>query len=213
MKQIVRWLTSFKKECSVCTGTGRIACSCNENHEIVCPNCDGKGVVPRQVTTTQKMEMPCDNPQCQQGKVLCGICNGTGKKPQGGSCSVCHGSGKVICTVCGGTDRVERVKQESWLEHETCHVCNGRGVVDCYLCHGSKERVCPTCNGKGVVWDKGKLAVFAMIAVLLLAMPMLVIAIAAIGLGGSLFMLWKSYKQKNDSCTSSEDKRQQSSNQ
>ncbi len=108
---------------------------------------------------------------------------------------------------------MERVKQESWLEHETCHVCNGRGVVDCYLCHGSKERVCPTCNGKGVVWDKGKLAVFAMIAVLLLAMPMLVIAIAAIGLGWVLFMLWKSYKQKNDSCTSSEDKRQQSSNQ
>lgn len=213
MKQIVRWLTNFKKECSVCTGTGRMACNCNENYEIACPHCNGKGVVSRQVTTTQKIEMPCDNPQCQQGKVLCGICNGTGKNSQGGSCSICHGSGKLTCTVCGGIDRVERVKQESWLEHKTCHVCNGRGVVDCYLCHGSKERVCPACNGKGVVWDKGKLAVFSMIAVLLLAMPMLVMAIAAIGLGGSLFMLWKSYTQEDDSGTVSEGGHQQSSNQ
>lgn len=77
----------------------------------------------------------------------------------------------------------------------------------------SKERVCPACNGKGVVWDRGKLAVFSMIAVLLLAMPMLVMAIAAIGLGGSLFMLWKSYKQEDDSGTVSEGGHQQSSNQ
>lgn len=198
MKQIIKWLTTLKKECSVCTGTGVIACSCNENNEITCPNCNGKGVVPRQVTTTQKIEMPCDNPQCQQGKVLCGHCNGTGKGPDGAPCSTCHGSGKTDCPVCGGVGRVERAKQEAWLEHETCHVCNGRGLVDCYLCHGSKERVCPTCKGKGTVLDKGKLAVLGILSVLLLATPVLIIAIAAIGLGGALFMLWKSCKQDED---------------
>ena len=207
MKQMIKWLTSFKKECSVCTGAGRVACSCNENCEIACPNCNGTGVVPRQVTTTQKLEMPCDNRQCQQGKVLCGVCNGTGKNPQGESCTACHGSGRIACPICGGTGRMERVKQESWLEHETCHVCNGRGVVACYFCHGSKERVCPACKGKGVVWDKGKLAVLAVIAVLLLATPVLVIAIAVIGLGGALFMLWKACRQE-DSCVASEENQQ-----
>lgn len=196
MNQILTWLTSFKKECSVCTGTGKIACKCNENNEITCPSCNGKGAVSRQVTTTQKMEIPCDHPQCQQGKVLCGICNGTGKNPQGEPCAACRGSGKIDCPVCGGVGRIQRVKQESWLEHETCHICNGRGMVECYLCHGTKERVCPTCKGKGTVLNQGKIAVLLLLAVLIVAMPMLFIAVAAILLGYGVFQLVKAQTQE-----------------
>lgn len=198
MNQILTWLTSFKKECSVCTGTGTIACKCNENNEITCPNCNGKGAVSRQVTTSQKIEMPCDHPQCQQGKVPCGICNGTGKNAQGEPCTACHGSGTINCPVCGGLGRIQRVKQESWLEHETCHVCNGRGIVDCYLCHGTKERVCPTCKGKGTVLDKGKIAVLLMLGALILAVPVLFIAVAVILLGYGAFQIMKEQKQQED---------------
>ena len=194
MNQLLKWLTHFKKECPVCTGTGNIACECNENNEITCPSCNGKGVVARQVTATQKTELPCDNPQCQQGKVVCGICNGTGKNQLGQVCAACHGSGKVNCSVCGGLGRIERVKQESWLEHETCHICNGRGVVSCYLCQGTKVRVCPTCKGKGTVLDKGKIMVLSIVALLVFCMPVLFIVLAVILLGGSLFLLAKEHE-------------------
>lgn len=196
MNRILKWLSTLKKECPVCTGTGKIQCACNDNHEIACPNCSGKGVVSRQVTTTQKIELPCDAPQCQQGKVICGTCNGSGKTAQGESCSVCHGSGTLNCPVCGGVGRIERVKQESWLEHETCHVCNGRGMVTCYLCNGDKERVCPECKGKGRVLDKGKIAVLFILLLLLLAMPIMVIAVTAIVLSGYVFLLVKAYKKE-----------------
>lgn len=198
MNRILKWLSTLKKECPVCTGTGKIQCACNDNHEIACPNCSGKGVVSRQVTTTQKIELPCDAPQCQQGKVICGTCNGSGKTAQGESCGVCHGSGTLNCPVCGGVGRIERVKQESWLEHETCHVCNGRGMVTCYLCNGDKERVCPECKGKGRVLDKGKIAVLFILLLLLLAMPIMVIAVTAIVLSGYVFLLVKAYKKEEE---------------
>jgi len=197
MNRSVQWLFSLKKECPTCTGAGRIACSCNENHELVCPNCSGKGVVARQVTATQKVEMPCDNPQCQKGKVTCGVCNGTGQTADGAACKACHGTGKTDCPVCGGLGRIRRLKQESWTEHETCHVCNGRGMVECYLCHGEKERVCPTCKGDGVVWNTGKLAFFAVMAVLLVAMPVVCIALLLLALGGCGFWAWKQRKTQS----------------
>ena len=91
---------------------------------------------------------------------------------------------------------MERVKQESWVEHETCHICNGRGLVECYHCHGSKERTCPDCKGTGRVLNAGKIAVLAAIAVLLLAVPVLFVIVAGITLGGYLFMLWKEHQEK-----------------
>ncbi|MBR5319867.1 MAG: hypothetical protein IKU46_09785 [Peptococcaceae bacterium] len=196
MKRVLNWMTDLKKECSVCAGSGKIPCTCNDNYEIACPNCNGKGVSSRRVTASQKFEVPCDHPQCQKGKVPCGVCNGTGKTPQGESCSHCQGSGRVNCPVCKGLGRVERVKQESWLEHETCHICNGRGLTACPYCHGTKERTCPDCKGTGKVLNTGKIAVMAVLAVLLLAVPVLFVIVAGITLGGVLFTLWKEHQEK-----------------
>ena len=200
MNQLIKRMANIKKECPTCTGVGTIGCKCNENNEVTCPNCEGKGVVSRRVTTSQKVEMPCDSPQCQNGKVTCGVCNGTGVTLQGTPCSACHGSGKLDCPVCGGLGRVQRVKQESWIAHDTCHICNGRGVVECYLCHGTKVRVCPDCKGKGAVLNTGKIAAICILVVLLLAMPALFIAVAGISLGGCIFMLQKERKmvQENE---------------
>lgn len=198
VKQAVAWLTTLKKECPVCEGSGEIPCDCNENNERECPNCKGKGVIPKQKTATQKMELPCDHPQCRNGKVTCGSCNGTGLTPQGEPCPDCKGSGQVNCPVCKGLGRMERVKQESWIEHETCHVCNGRGVVDCYYCHGTKKRACPDCKGKGTVLDKGKIAVIAVLSMLLMAIPVLFIAVALIALGGLGFTVWKNHNGKDE---------------
>lgn len=204
MNQTLKWITTMKKECPTCTGSGTISCKCNDNNEIACPNCGGKGVVTRRATTTQKKEMPCDHPQCQQGKVSCGVCNGTGRTAKGEPCPSCKGKGTVTCPVCGGLGRIQRSTQESWLEHETCHICNGRGMVDCYLCHGTKERVCPTCKGKGTVLDQGKIVLLVALALLLLAVPVLFVAVAGIALGGCLFLLWKEQQSRKEEQAASE---------
>lgn len=196
MKRVLKWITDLKKQCGVCAGKGTIPCTCNDNHEITCPNCHGKGVASRRVTASQKYEVPCDHPQCTAGKVPCGVCNGTGKTPQGEDCAHCHGTGTVPCPVCKGLGRVARVKQESWLANEPCHVCHGRGLVPCFYCHGSKERTCPHCKGKGTVLNTGKIAVMAIAAVLLLAVPVLFVLLAGISLGGVLFMLWQEHREK-----------------
>ena len=77
-------------------------------------------------------------------------------------------------------------------------MCNGRGIVDCYLCHGTKERVCPTCKGKGTVLDKGKIAVLLVLGALILAVPVLFIAVAVILLGYGAFQIMKEQKQQED---------------
>ena len=63
-------------------------------------------------------------------------------------------------------------------------------------CGGCKNRTCPDCKGKGTVLNVGKLAVIAVLAVLLLAVPVLFVIAAGITLGGVLFMLWKEHQTK-----------------
>jgi len=200
MKQKFSWLTDFQKECPVCNSTGKITCNCNENYELSCPNCHGTGAVSVRKTTSQTYEVPCDYSGCKKGKVMCGVCSGTGKHADGTPCKTCKGSGVVNCPVCGGVGKIKRVKQETWLEHEPCHICNGRGMVACYQCHGTKERVCPECKGKGTVLNVGKIVLLAMLAAAVIAMPILVAAVALIALGCCLFTLEQKNKENNDMC-------------
>ena len=193
MKQIF----TFKKECPVCNSTGKIVCNCNENNELSCPNCRGTGVVSVRKTTSQTYEVPCDYAGCKKGKVACGVCSGTGKHADGAPCNVCKGKGTVNCHVCDGVGKIKRVKQETWLEHEPCHICNGRGMVECYQCHGSKERVCPECKGTGIVKNTKKIALFVLLALLVIAMPVLVAVIAFVGLGYCLFTLEQKNKEND----------------
>lgn len=189
MKHIISRL--LKKECPVCNSTGKIVCNCNVHHELSCPNCHGTGVVSVRKTVSQVYEVPCDHPACHKGKVPCGVCLGSGKNGDGTSCKACHGTGTVPCPVCGGVGKIKRVKQETWLAHEPCHICGGRGLVACYQCHGTKERVCPECKGEGTVWNVGKIVLLLMLAVAVIAMPVLIAVVAFIALGYCLFRLEK----------------------
>lgn len=197
MAHLLSWLTDFKKECPVCNSAGFIVCNCNENNELTCPNCQGTGVVSVRKTTSQTYEVPCDFPGCKKGKVSCGHCSGTGRTADGAPCKICKGSGIVNCQVCDGVGKIKRVKQETWLEHEPCHICNGRGLVECYQCHGTKKRVCPECKGKGTVTNIGKIILFAILAIAVIFMPVLVAVFALLGLGYCLFSL----EQKNNEKT------------
>lgn len=201
MSQILSWLTNFKKECPVCNSTGTIVCNCNENNELSCPNCHGTGVVSVRKTTSQTYEVPCNYPGCKKGKVSCGVCSGTGKNAYGTPCSTCKGKGTVDCHVCKGVGKIKRVKQESWLEHEPCHICNGRGLVECYQCHGTKVRVCPECKGSGTVRNTKKIALLAVVALLVIAMPVLAALFALIGLGYCLFSIEQKNKEKTQTHT------------
>lgn len=68
MNQTLKWITTMKKECPTCTGSGTISCKCNDNNEIACPNCGGKGVVTRRATTTQKRRCPVIIPNASREK-------------------------------------------------------------------------------------------------------------------------------------------------
>lgn len=186
-----KWLTDYRKICSSCDGTGVVACHCNENNEILCPNCNGKGSIEKRVVVTQKMEVPCDHPGCEQGKVQCGICHGTGTGLDGASCSECRGKGEVDCPVCFGINKIHRDHQETWTEHTTCHLCHGCRYVPCPLCHGTKEKVCPECKGRGIVANKGKLSLVVAGVVLVALLPTLFIAVAGLMIGYCLFRLWR----------------------
>ena len=129
-------------------------------------------------------------------KVSCGVCSGTGKNADGTPCRACKGTGIVDCHVCGGVGKIKRVKQETWLEHEPCHICNGRGMVACYQCHGTKERVCPECKGSGTVRNTCKIVLLAVMALLVIAMPVLAAIAALIGLGYCLFSIEQKNKEK-----------------
>ena len=191
MNSLWKWITDLKKECPDCNGKGKVHCHCNENNEIICPNCNGKGTVEKSVVINQKMEVPCDNPHCHEGKVQCAVCHGTGVKADGEVCATCKGKGVVDCPVCFGLDKIQRNHHETWQEHITCHLCQGKRYVPCPLCEGTKEKVCPTCEGEGEVWDKGKILLLAVGAGLVLLLPVLGISVALLTLGYTGFCFWK----------------------
>lgn len=191
MVRIFRWLTDLKKICPACDGAGVVICSCNENHELLCPNCGGKGSVEKKVIVNQKMEVPCDNPGCEKGKVSCALCHGSGHNHHNEVCRECRGRGMVDCPVCCGLGKIKQNHQESWITHETCHLCHGHRYVPCYHCHGTKERICPECKGEGVVWNQGKIICALTLAALILAIPLVFTAIAGVLLSAYVFCWWK----------------------
>jgi len=116
------------KPCYGCNGSGifgGLACyGCSGKGTISCFTCGGTGTIyhkytqlPDTVTTTPNPERTtaiCDN--CEKGKVVCSLCNGsghfgTGEAPSYGGngdytyeklCQICYGLGKTKCYTCGG---------------------------------------------------------------------------------------------------------------
>lgn len=180
-QQALAW---FQKECPACHGSGVTACHCNEHNEIVCPDCMGKGVIDEKVTASNIVEVPCDQPDCHNGLVPCSVCGGTGKNEAGEVCPICHGKGQVECPLCHGVGRIKRQHQEQWIAHRQCPTCGGRRYVPCPHCHGTKNRLCPVCKGKGKVWNKGRLALAGIAALMLTIMPGFSITILGFALVG-----------------------------
>lgn len=188
MKKIMDW---FKKTCKVCDGMGIAVCHCNQNNEVVCPNCLGKGSVEKVVVSKQMVEVPCDNPLCTEGLVACSSCKGFGKDENGQPCAQCGGTGQAACPICQGLKRIMRPYQETWTTHEVCHLCGGNQYIACPHCHGTKARVCPTCQGEGLVWNRGKIGLTVVLVLLMAAIPMISITISGFALAG--FLLYHAY--------------------
>ena len=189
MSMVSRFIDWFMKECPVCDGTGVTVCHCNEQYQIICPECMGKGIIEESVVVQNIIEVPCDNPQCQKGKVPCSLCHGSGQMPDGQACPECRGKKMVDCPVCQGVGRIERPHQEQWIKHRQCPTCGGKRYVDCPYCHGTKNRVCPQCGGKGRVVNKGRVAVAGVAMLLLTAMPVISMTIMGFALAGTLMYL------------------------
>lgn len=184
----------FQKSCPVCEGSGVTYCNCNEHFEITCPHCMGKGVIEKVVVSNNVVEVPCDHPGCQDGKVRCGYCGDGEKSSDEAFCSHCHGSKVMTCPVCGGTNRIERLYQEQWVKHEICPTCHGKAYIACPHCHGTKNRICPHCHGNGVVFDRVKCALAAAGVLFLIMMPMLAMTFMGFALAGSvLYLLYQHF--------------------
>lgn len=181
VKRCSEW---FHKECSLCDGSGITTCHCDEYDQIVCPECMGKGVIDECVLVTNTIEVPCDNPACQHGRVPCPHCQGTGKQSNGQVCGHCQGKATVECGLCKGLGRIERQHQEQWVKHRQCPTCGGKGKVNCPYCHGTKNRVCPLCHGKGEVINKGRVFAAGVLLILMASMPMISITILGFALAG-----------------------------
>ena len=74
-------------------------------------------------------------------------------------------------------------------------------MVECYQCHGTKVRVCPECKGSGTVRNTKKIALLAVVALLVIAMPVLAALFALIGLGYCLFSIEQKNKEKTQKHT------------
>jgi DnaJ-class molecular chaperone len=100
------WETCHNPSCTLCGGTGAIACdACTPQGETQCGNCNGTGMA--DIPTTAQCA------QCQgQGfvftasgaQVQCSACQGTGQKTvyEKKQCPVCGGRGWATCPDCGG---------------------------------------------------------------------------------------------------------------
>ncbi len=202
-QQCLAW---FKKECPVCQGSGISLCNCNEQYEIVCPECMGKGVIDKCVSAANIIEVPCDHPGCQDGHVPCPQCLGTGKTSTGETCVHCHGRGQVECPLCHGIGRIKRNHQEQWIAHQQCPTCQGRGYVACPFCHGTKNRVCPVCQGQGTVWNKGRIVLVGVGLLFMTIMPMLTITILGFALAGlGLYLASQYFPPQTDEETATQE--------
>lgn len=115
---------------------------------------------------SKAQRVPCINPLCQYGKVVCHTCNG--EKTQ--NCDQCNGSGLlegsvviaepvskfIKCLECNGTGAEPGLVIEIECECKqkvVCKVCDGKGIINqdyCHNCEGS-GKVCALCGGSGVL--------------------------------------------------------------
>lgn len=98
----------------------------------------------------------CDASDCNNGKITCGRCGGTGEEVE--KCADCGGTGK--CRMCGGTGKRA-----------------GDPTIDCDNCKGSGKcqggpgwgpctdgyyyKKCQDCNGEGWVWHNSEWCTYA----------------------------------------------------
>ncbi|MDW7660618.1 MAG: hypothetical protein SCL54_04230 [Bacillota bacterium] len=121
---------------------------------------------------SKAQRVPCINPLCRYGKVICTACDGE----KNVICNRCDGAGVIKqnveekhpiqelieCKECGGTGfepgQVIEVECDC-NEKVDCKVCGGKGVIKedyCHNCEGS-GKVCALCGGTGIleITEKG----------------------------------------------------------
>jgi len=121
---------------------------------------------------SKAQRVPCINPLCRYGKVICTTCDGEKNM----ICNQCDGTGVIQqnieethtiqelieCKECGGTGfepgQVIEVDCDC-NEKVDCKVCGGKGIIKedyCHNCEGS-GKVCALCGGTGIleITEKG----------------------------------------------------------
>lgn len=125
--------------CETCHGAGVLPGRCREDELVPCPTCKGKGVIPHKVITKRVEEMPCDNPNCHEGRVQ--------------QIQMVDGREVVIekaCPVCEGYGVMYREYEEITTENEKCPTCEGRAMITAGEMRRRKlEAFCPDCHGTG----------------------------------------------------------------
>lgn len=120
---------------------------------------------------SNSQKVPCINPLCNDGVVICPECNGDKTvicESCGGTGKYEHSASKTVqdinpCLVCNGTglepSRVIQMECECQDESAMgtkmieCKVCGGKGIINqdfCHNCEGS-GKVCAICGGSGII--------------------------------------------------------------
>ena len=94
-------------------------------------------------------------PDCEDGSVFCGSCDGDGVYV----CNTCDGSGVYACAACDGMGGSTCIScqgtgifgDEYTMFRAKCMMCNGTGYQTCAYCGGAGASVC-LCSGDGV-WE------------------------------------------------------------
>lgn len=115
-----------KVTCSTCRGNGIVRCyKCSGNGivSVKCPNCRGKGFIPKTEIAVGGAKRGGPGGGVIFTKEQCVRCNAVGYFEF--QCDMCAGQGRLVCSRCGGTKLL------------TCRKCRGSGLVSCKTCKSS----------------------------------------------------------------------------
>lgn len=185
MGEILNWIKGVIYPCEVCNGSGKLPNNLKDDDVITCLACHGSGILDRIEKVKHFKEVPCDNPICENGKIIRErINNHTIIKE------------KCDCPVCDGLNRIFKEIEESYVTHHVCPVCSGTGLITALQMRNKHlEQLCPNCRGLGRKISKKKVLVLFPVGLLILVFP--VLAFILFSFLGVVFSLYAIRNNKN----------------
>lgn len=168
------YVPKIASRCETCHGAGVLPGRCREDELVPCPTCKAKGVIPHKVIKKRVEEMPCDNPNCHNGRVQ--------------QIQMVDGREVVIekaCPVCEGYGVTYREFEEITTESEKCPTCEGRAMITAGEMRRRKlQEFCPDCHGTGYKLEEKPAKRMAMFGAFAFLYP----AVSVVSLGFKFMM-------------------------